>query len=323
MLLSYRLTIPIKYQGERLDKTLSLLLPDISRSQIQKSIKNSLVSVNKAIISDSSFKVKENDEIEIDIAQAETTDPVPANIDINIVYEDQDIIVVNKPSGLTTHPGAGNYQDTLVNALLFHSDSLSDINDDKIRPGIVHRLDKDTSGLMVVAKNNQAHTNLAEQIQNRSLTRKYKALVWGVIAPLNGKIEGNIGRSKSDRTKMTVLKTGGKQATTYYQTLKIYLGGLMSLVECTLETGRTHQIRLHMSHSGHSVVGDQAYGHNSRKLAKCPLPQKTLISQLGRQVLHSWYIKFDHPSSGKVMEFSSQLPSDLAEIIEALEKPMM
>lgn len=314
---TFKLKAEQDHKNLRLDKALSLMLPEISRSQIQKSIKTDLVRVNNVIISDSSIKVKENDELSITIKETEGTEMLPAAIDIEIVYEDRDLIVVNKPAGLTTHPGAGNHQDTLANALLYHADSLSDAGG-SIRPGIVHRLDKDTSGLMVVAKNNLAHASLAEQIQARELTRQYKALVWGVMTPTSGTISGNIGRSRSDRTKMTILKFGGKNATTHYTTKEIYRNGFISLVICTLDTGRTHQIRLHMSHAGHSVLGDQTYGANSRKLVGCPPSIREVLAQLKRQALHSYYIKFTHPTTKKVLEFASVLPCDMQTVIDAL-----
>ena len=240
-----------------------------------------------------------------------------ANIELDIVFEDADLIVINKAAGLVVHPGAGNYNYTLVNALLYHSDSLSDMGG-VIRPGIVHRLDKDTSGLMVVAKNNIAHARLANQIETRNLIRKYKALTWGVLNPLSGIIQTNIGRSINDRKKMTVLKSTGKNAITYYNTEQVFLNKLMSLVECKLETGRTHQIRVHLSHKGHSIVGDQKYGNNSRKIHNVPLLLQDKIVKLKRQALHSWYIKFNHPITAMPMEFKADLPDDIKEVIRLL-----
>ncbi|XVN43613.1 MAG: RluA family pseudouridine synthase [Candidatus Rickettsia vulgarisii] len=307
-------TIPQNLAGFRLDKALVRLINKSSRSQIQRIINNSQVKVNSIIISDSNFQVKENDIIFVDFKE-----PIPltiqeANIKLDIFYEDEDLIVINKAAGMTVHPGSGNHQDTLVNALLYHTKFLSDIGGLE-RPGVVHRLDKDTSGLMVVAKNNFAHVNLAKQIESRNLTRKYKALIWGVMNPATGTIRNNIGRNRIDRQKMTILKFGGKEAITSYKTEEIFFNGLISMIECKLTTGRTHQIRVQLSHLQHSIVGDQTYGHNNRKINQASDAVKQKLINFKRQALHSWYISFTHPVSGKLLEFQSPLPKDIAEII--------
>ena len=304
--------------GARLDKAITDLLPSASRSRIQKAIKDKHVKLNNIIISDSDYKVKENDSIEIYLASPKPLKIEQANIPLDIIYSDDDLMVINKPVGLTVHPGAGNHQNTLVNALVYHSDALSDIGGD-FRPGIVHRLDKDTSGLMVVAKTNSAHARLASQIEKRELVRKYKALVWGVINPSKGRIETNIGRDKIARQKMCVLKVGGKHAVTDYHTEAIFARGLLSLVGCKLHTGRTHQIRVHMSYIGHSIVGDQTYGKNSRKAKILNLRLQNTLSEFKRQALHSYYLGFIHPATNKFLEFTIDLPLDIVTIIDVLE----
>jgi 23S rRNA pseudouridine1911/1915/1917 synthase len=244
---------------------------------------------------------------------------MPNNIPIDIIYEDDDLIVLNKSSNMTVHPGAGNHNDTLVNALLYHTNCLSDIGGE-IRPGIVHRLDKDTSGLMVIAKNNQAHAHLANQIETRELIRQYKALVWGMIKPIEGVINIPMDRNRLDRKKMSTVKTGGKKAITNYKTVEILHGGLFTLVECKLDTGRTHQIRVHLSHIGHSIVGDQTYGNNRRKIQGCPDLLKDVLYAMNRQALHSFYISFIHPRNGNRMDFKTELPKEYEELVEFIRK---
>ncbi|BFD46032.1 MAG: RluA family pseudouridine synthase [Rickettsia endosymbiont of Sergentomyia squamirostris] len=306
--------VPNNLDGLRLDKALVSLISKTSRSQVQKSINDFQVQVNGLIISDSNFKVKENDLISVFFKAPDPLTMQEADIKLDIFYEDEDLMVINKAAGMTVHPGSGNHQDTLVNALLHHAKSLSSIGGLE-RPGIVHRLDKDTSGLMVVAKNNFAHAHLAKQIENRNLVRKYKALVWGIINPQEGVIRNNIGRSRIIRQKMAILKFGGKEAVTHYKTEEIFFDGIISMVECRLTTGRTHQIRVQLSHLKHSVVGDQTYGKNSKKVSSnfSIVPQK--LMDFKRQALHSWYISFSHPVSGKLLEFESPLPQDIVEII--------
>ncbi|WP_341751873.1 RluA family pseudouridine synthase [Candidatus Tisiphia endosymbiont of Piscicola geometra] len=306
--------VPNNLDGFRLDKALVSLISKTSRSQVQKSINDFQVQVNGLIISDSNFKVKENDLISVFFKDPDPLTMQEADIKLDIFYEDEDLMVINKAAGMTVHPGSGNHQDTLVNALLHHAKSLSSIGGLE-RPGIVHRLDKDTSGLMVVAKNNFAHVHLAKQIESRNLIRKYKALVWGIINPQEGVIRNNIGRDRIMRQKMTILKFGGKEAVTHYKTEEIFFDGIISMVECRLTTGRTHQIRVQLSHLKHSVVGDKTYGKNSKKVSSnfSIVPQK--LMDFKRQALHSWYISFSHPVSDKLLEFESPLPQDIVEII--------
>lgn len=313
-----QIKITNQQHGERLDKAVCQLISDISRSQIQKAIKDNRLKLNGEIISNFSVKVKDNDIIDIDLQEPPQTHILPTNIKLDIVYEDEYLIVVNKPVGMTTHPGAGSHQDTLVNALLFHTNQLSDIGGE-IRPGIVHRLDKDTSGLMVVAKNNKSHTDLAGQIKTKRLKRVYRALVWGIPKPTSGTIITNIGRSRIDRKKMKVLKTGGRVAITHYTVLKTFLDGIFSLVECRLETGRTHQIRVHMSHLGNSIVGDQVYGNNKRKLSNIPCEISEIIDNFRHQALHSFYISFTHPTTNVLMEFEKDVPLEYNILLDKLE----
>lgn len=321
----YKVTVNETCSNMRADKAAHLLLDDenISRSQIQKAIKDNQFKLNDVIINNLSVKVKLNDILEFTLIEAIAQHIVPTEIELDIVYEDEDIIVLNKPYGLTTHPGAGNHQDTLANALLYHSNNLSDIGG-MSRPGIVHRLDKDTSGLMVVAKNNQAHFNLAKQLAARTLGRKYLAIVWGKPKENSGIIDVNIDRCKINRKKMTTAKSLGKSAITYYNIIDVFCGGSISLVECKLETGRTHQIRVHMSHIGHSLIGDQTYGNNGRKVnhftknlnaevAECILNFK-------RQALHSCYIEFEHPNFDKMMKFEVPPPKDFNNLLNLLKK---
>lgn len=315
----YHFTVPENLHGLRADKALTLLCDGVSRSQIQKAIKEQKLQINHVIISNFSSIVKSNDEIDLLLEDKVESEILPANIPLDIIYEDEDLIVLNKSSFMTVHPGAGEYKDTLVNALLYHTPNLSDIGGE-IRPGIVHRLDKNTSGLMVVAKNNETHESLAAQIESRTLKRKYKALVWGMIRPQEGIIRNQMARNRLDRTKMSTVKSGGKIAITHYKTLEILKSGMFSLVQCQLETGRTHQIRVQLSHMGHSVVGDQTYGNNRRKTEGCEPTLRTELAGFGHQALHSFYISFIHPRSSEVMEFEKELPDDYSKLIEFLRK---
>jgi len=284
--------IPENLDGLRVDKALTLYCGDTSRSQIQKAIKHQKLLLNGQIVSNLSLRVKKNDDIDLLLEEEVQPGIVSSNIPLDIIYEDNDLIVLNKSSSMTVHPGAGDYKDTLVNALLYHTDKLSD-EGGEIRPGIVHRLDKNTSGLMVVAKNNAAHRGLATQIESRTLKRKYKALVWGIIKPPEGIITQPMARSKLDRKKMTT--------------------------ECSLETGRTHQIRVHLSHIGHSIVGDQTYGNNKRKTTGCPETLREVLIKFDHQALHSFYISFIHPITEVLMEFEKELPVDYNNLITCLK----
>lgn len=311
----HHFTIPEHLHGSRLDKAASEL-SNMTRSRVQQLIKSGDVLVNGSA-REGAKPVITGDEIIVNVPPPVDTTMRPSDLPLDIVYEDDDLLVINKQAGLTVHPGAGQHTDTMANALLTHcGDSLSGIGG-VTRPGIVHRLDRDTSGLMMVAKNDVAHVSLSEQIASRDLKRVYHAIVWGTIIPHSGTITTNIDRSLRDRTLMQVVKNGGKVATTHYKTLKIL--GEASLVECRLETGRTHQIRVHMSHVGHSVLGDQSYGHNARKLAQCYKGEVgEELKLFKRQALHSQYIEFTHPVTGKTMSFTSELPEDMQNIARKL-----
>jgi len=287
-------------EGKRIDVFLAAEL-DYTRSYIKKLIVDELVFVNGKTVKPS-YKVKENDEVVVNIPEAEKIDVLPENIPLDILYEDDDIIVINKPQGMVVHPAPGNYSGTLVNALLYHCKNLSGING-ILRPGIVHRLDKDTSGVMVVAKNDKAHISLSNQIKERSVFKKYVAIVEGVIKDEEGKIEAPIGRHPVDRKKMAVIEDG-RYALTLYKVLERFKEN--TLVEAVIKTGRTHQIRVHMAYIGHPIVGDHVYGFKRQKF------------KLEGQALHSSVLGFMHPTKGVYMEFEAPLPEYFVRLIEIL-----
>jgi len=287
-------------EGKRIDVFLAAEL-DYTRSYIKKLIVDGLVFVNGKTVKPS-YKVKENDEVVVNIPEAEKIDVLPENIPLDILYEDDDIIVINKPQGMVVHPAPGNYSGTLVNALLYHCKNLSGING-ILRPGIVHRLDKDTSGVMVVAKNDKAHISLSNQIKERSVFKKYVAIVEGVIKDEEGKIEAPIGRHPVDRKKMAVIEDG-RYALTLYKVLERFKEN--TLVEAVIKTGRTHQIRVHMAYIGHPIVGDHVYGFKRQKF------------KLEGQALHSSVLGFMHPTKGVYMEFEAPLPEYFVRLIEIL-----
>lgn len=292
-----------KTESIRLDKFISESLPDFTRSYIGKLIEEGCVKVNGAE-EKPSYKVKLNDKVTLFVPEVKEPDILPEDIPLEVVYEDRDMLVINKPQGMVVHPAPGNYSGTMVNALLYYcGDSLSGINGEK-RPGILHRIDKDTSGLLLVAKNDMAHQSLAEQIKEHSLTRAYKALVHGGFKEDKGKINLPIGRHQTDRKKMAVTYHNSRQAVTHYNVLERYRG--YTLVECILETGRTHQIRVHMSKQGHPVVGDPLYG-----------VKKEAFSLKG-QLLHAYKVGFIHPRTKGYMEFTSPLPDYYEKIIKKL-----
>lgn len=286
---------------ERIDKFLTSFFDNKSRSFIQGLIEKDLILVNNKKVK-SNYKVKENDEIIINMPEAELLEVQGEDIPINILYEDKDVIVVNKDKGMVVHPAPGNYNGTLVNALLFHAKDLSSING-VIRPGIVHRIDKDTSGVLVIAKNDNSHNILSNQLSNHSMTREYLALVEGRIKEDSGTINKPLGRNKKDRLKMGIVEDG-KRAVTNYYVLERYNNA--SLVKCVLETGRTHQIRVHMSSIHHPLIGDPLYGL-----------KKSKYKQDG-QKLHAKKLGFIHPTLDKYMEFESEPPKDFNELLEKL-----
>ena len=294
------LNVAPEFSGIRIDKYISDNT-DLTRSAVQGLMDNILVN-GKAV--SKNYKLKGDEEIIIDLPQPQNMDAVPENIPLDIVYEDSDLLVVNKPKGMVVHPAYGNYNGTLVNALLYHcGDSLSGING-IIRPGIVHRIDKNTSGLLIVAKNDRSHIHLAQQIKEHSFTREYQAVASGYFKDTSGTIDAPIGRHKTERKKMCVTYENSRNAVTHYQVIKQY-GGYAHL-KLRLETGRTHQIRVHLAYIGHPVLGDDVYGK----------PYKGIEGQC----LHAGKIGFIHPTSGEYMEFTSSLPDYFSDIIRRLEK---
>jgi len=310
-----------KNNGERLDVFLSKEITHLTRSYIKKLIEKNKVKLNRIINTSPSTKIKINDKIIIDIIEEENLKIVPSKIKLIIVYEDKDLLIVNKPKGMVVHPGAGNYKNTLVNALLYkYKNSLSNING-STRPGIVHRIDKDTSGLLVVAKNNLSHSNLGEQFSNHAIERKYQCLVWGVIRPLSGRIKTLISRNKKNRQLMTVSDINGKKAITNYKTIKVFNikdVPKISLIECNLETGRTHQIRVHLKYKGASLIGDKQYGKSNIKFKKINKKFFNLLSKLEGQALHAQTLGFIHPTTKKWVEFKSSLAPDFKKVLDLL-----
>tara|TARA_B100002051_G_scaffold248064_1_gene257710 strand:- start:394 stop:1374 length:981 start_codon:yes stop_codon:yes gene_type:complete len=306
----------------RLDKFLTENLKNLSRSQIKKIIVSKNIKINKKQIIASSEKIKENDLIEVNMPEIKTNYIKPKKINLDIIYEDEDIIVINKNSGLIVHPGAGNKDETLVNGLLYlYKNNLSNLNGE-FRPGIVHRIDKDTSGIIVVAKNNHAHALLSEQFSKHTISRKYVALVWGVIRPLNGKISTLISRSKKNRQLMSVSDRLGKKAVTNYKTIKTFSSKeipKISLVECILETGRTHQIRVHLEYKGNPLVGDKKYGKKKTKFKKINKKFNEILSSFSRQALHAKSLGFIHPTKKKFVNFDSRLPNDFKKMLDFLD----
>lgn len=296
------LTVTITLEKGRIDKVLSSLLKDYSRSQIQQWLREGYVQVNGEVTR-ANYKVKQADQVLIQIPEPEQLDLLPENIPLEILYEDQDVAVINKPQGMVVHPSAGHPNGTLVNALLYHLSELSSIND-VIRPGIVHRIDKDTSGLLMIAKNDRAHESLAKQLKDKTSLRKYIALVHGVIPHDKGVINAPIGRSKVDR-KMQAVIEDGKSAVTHFQVLERF--DQFTLVELQLETGRTHQIRVHMKYIGYPLAGDPVYG-----------PKKTLPGK--GQFLHAQVLGFTHPVSGKELVFEAPIPEDFKKTLKKLRE---
>ena len=298
-----KLFFTIEKGGERIDKYLSEQLEDMTRSHIQKLIKENMVRVNGMTVK-SNFKLSASDQIEVEIPELKEPDILPENIPLDILYEDQDILVVNKPKGMVVHPAPGHYTGTLVNAIMYHcKDNLSGING-VMRPGIVHRIDMDTTGSLLICKNDRAHQALAEQLKEHSITRKYHAIVHGRLKEDEGTIDKPIGRHPIDRKKMSVHCTNGREAVTHYRVLKRFQQ--FTYIECQLETGRTHQIRVHMSSIGHPILGDQVYGP-----AKCPY-------KLQGQTLHAKVLGITHPTTDEYMEFDAPLPDYFQGLLEKM-----
>lgn len=297
-------TFVVKNAGVRIDRFLTDNIPEITRSAVQKIIDEAYVTVNGEVVS-KNYKCRVGDNVDVTVPDAKPLEAVGQNIPIDIVYEDEHLLVVNKPKGMVVHPANGNPDGTLVNALLYHcGDSLSGING-VIRPGIVHRIDKDTSGLLIVAKSDKAHIGLAQQIKDHSFSRAYEAVVYGNIKEDSGTVCQPIGRDTKDRKRMAVTMKNSKPATTHYEVIKRY--GDFTHVRCVLETGRTHQIRVHMAYLGHPVAGDAVYG-----------PRK-VITRLNGQCLHAKHIGFVHPVTNEYLEFESDLPEYFTSFLNYLE----
>lgn len=306
---------------ERIDKFLAAQLEGSSRAKIQKYIDGDCVLVNGELVR-ASYKILPRDRIVVNIPTSAPPDKAaPEDIPLEIAFEDSHLIVVNKPAGMVTHPGHGNWTGTLANALLFHCNRLSTLNDPYVRPGIVHRLDKDTSGLIVSAKDDETHASLARQFFNHTIDREYWAIVWGKLPANRGLIEADLGRSKSDRKKFTVVEEG-KFAATEYEVLEVFR--FLTLVRLKLHTGRTHQIRVHLSHIGHPVFGDATY-HGRRinygdPTTKFRQEVTNLLKMINRQALHAKTLGFVHPSTKAHLHFDSDLPSDFEQVLESVRR---
>lgn len=294
--------------GKRLDSYLAESFDELTRSRVQKLIAQGEIKVNGKEVR-ANYKLKDSDDVEINIPEAREVEIEAEEIPLDIVFEDDCMLVVNKPQGMVVHPAAGNYSGTLVNALMSHcGDNLSGINGE-IRPGILHRIDKDTSGLLMVAKNDRAHMGLSEQIKEHSLTREYLALVHGRIKEDSGTIDAPIGRDEKDRKKMTITTKNSRNAVTHFFVLERF--DKYTFVRCRLETGRTHQIRVHMSKNGHPIVGDPVYGRKKEEF------------KLNGQLLHAHMIGFIHPVTGEYMEFSREIPEYFEDVLEKLRRKML
>lgn len=290
-------------QQMRLDKYLAEQFPEQTRSYLQKLIKDGEVLVNGKSVK-TGYQLSKGDEVSVNISEPKELDVEPQEMDLDIVYEDEDVILINKPKGMVVHPAPGHTTDTLVNGLLYHcKDNLSGING-VARPGIVHRIDRDTTGILIVCKNDMSHNSIAAQLKEHSITRRYRALVHGNLKEDKGTIEGPIGRHPVERKKMAINERNGKPAVTHYTVLERF--GNYTLIECVLETGRTHQIRVHMTSIGHPLVGDEVYGPT-----KCPF-------KLQGQCLHAMVLGFVHPRTGEYMEFSAELPEYFEDLLRKL-----
>ena len=319
----FNIVVPLNCHGYRIDKFLQSQINKLSRTRLQALIREGQVKLNNVKINNPSKKIKEKDQIKIDLPPPKETLIKPNKIPLDILYDDDDIIVINKFPGVVVHPGAGNYENTIVNGLLYkYQNNLSSIGG-KLRPGIVHRIDKDTSGVIVVAKNDNSHINLSQQFANHTIKRVYEALVWGSLKPQRGKIQEKISRSIKNRQLMTVRKEKGKMAITNYNTLKIFQNANLpkiSLIECQLETGRTHQIRVHMNFKGNPILGDKSYGKLKKKFKKIDPNIEKKINNFNRQALHAKSLGFLHPNTKKEVLFEAKRPRDFDSLIKNLTK---
>ena len=305
-------------RGARIDRLLAERFPEITRSRFQRLLHDGHVTVRGKRVR-SAYRILEGDDIHIQLPEPEPSELVPEDIPVRIVFEDDDLLVVDKPAGLVVHPAAGNARGTLVHALLFHAQQLSP-GTSPLRPGIVHRLDKDTTGLLVVAKNERVHVALAEQLRARAMRREYTAIVWGRVAGEHGQVDAPIGRSLTDRKRMAVRAAGGKPALTLYEVRERL--PFCTQLEVRLATGRTHQIRVHLAAVGHPVFGDPTYGGRATRLTQLATPLRVqaqrALERLPRQALHAVRLSFVHPSCGTAMQFESPLPDDLVETLALL-----
>ena len=308
-------------QNKRVDVFLSKYEKKISRTKIKNLIEKGYLEINNLKVLEPSKKVNIKDKIKLEVPELKKLEIKPYKYKLDIIYEDNDVMVINKPAGLVVHPGAGNFDNTLVNALInYDKKNLSSINGE-LRPGIVHRLDKDTSGIIIVAKNNFAHTHLSEQFNEHSIDRKYIALVWGKLRPRKGVIKTFITRSSKNRQLMDVSQTKGKLAITNYKTIEIYENSrvpTLSLVEYRLKTGRTHQIRVHMKFKGNPILGDKSYKKKLKKLKDVDPELNEIIKKIDRQCLHAKSLGFLHPTKNQRLFFESKLPNDLHKIVKKL-----
>jgi len=310
-------------KGQRIDSFITIKENSLSRTRVKNLILNKKLKLNNLILESPSKKISTGDKIALEIPEPKKTSLKPYNFKLDIVYEDNCLLIINKPAGIIMHPGAGNYDKTIVNALMnYCGGNLSNIGDE-LRPGIVHRIDKDTSGLVVIAKNNLAHENLSVQFNKHIIKRVYQLLVWGKLRPQSGTIKTLIKRSTKNRQLMEVGNIKGKNAITNYKTLKVFENNKMptlSLVECRLETGRTHQIRVHMSYKGNNILGDKKYKKKFKKFKNIDQNLENLLLNINRQFLHAKTLGFTHPLTRKKIEFSSFLPQELEKILKMLRK---
>ena len=313
--------VDVEDKNLRIDIFINKKNIELSRTRIKNLILNSNVMLNGSTLIDPSKKISEGDNISIIIPEPKKLSLKPYKFKLNIIHEDSDLIVIDKPAGIAMHPAPGNYDNTIVNALIdYDKDSLSNIGDE-LRPGIVHRIDKDTSGLIVVAKNNKTHEELSKQFNEHTITRVYQLLIWGKIRPSKGKINTFIKRSSRNRQMMEASLIKGKKAITNYETLEIFeneKSPTLSLIECKLETGRTHQIRVHMNYLGNSILGDTKYKKKYKKIKNIDIKLNNLITNLNRQFLHAKTLGFVHPKTNEEMVFSSILPQELEIILKTL-----
>ena len=312
-------SVPDTAAGARLDKWLADAVPEVSRSRLKPLIEDGAVTIDGKVQTDPAYRLRAGQMVRLSLPATIDATPAAQDMDLDIVFEDEHLIVLNKPVGLVVHPAPGNLDKTLVNALLAHcGDSLAGIGGVR-RPGIVHRIDKDTSGLLVAAKTDAAHAGLSAQFAAHTIERTYDALVWGVPQPHANQIVGAIGRSRHNRKKMAILQRGGKAAETGYRTLASF-GTIAAHVRCRLKTGRTHQIRVHMSSIGHPLIGDSTYGNNRRRSMRgVPPDVAAVLKAFSRQALHATTLGFVHPVTGKKMKFDSEPPEDFMSLLEALE----